>query len=75
MSFKSENFEFVEDRPAHDIRYQLNLSKVRKHIKWKPKISFNSGIRKTVNWYMQNLDWLKLNKKKIGVKSRIGLSL
>lgn len=72
---KKNLIEFVEDRPAHDIRYQLNLSKVRKHIKWKPKISFNSGIRKTVNWYMQNLDWLKLNKKKIGVKNRIGLSL
>jgi len=57
---KSESLiQFVKDRPGHDYRYSLDSSKISK-LDWKPKIDFETGIRKTVNWYKQNLDWIEL---------------
>ncbi|HIH69036.1 dTDP-glucose 4,6-dehydratase [Methermicoccus shengliensis] len=51
--------EFVEDRPGHDIRYSLDSSKIREELGWKPKHSFKEGIRKTVEWYLENEWWWK----------------
>jgi dTDP-glucose 4,6-dehydratase len=51
--------EFVEDRPGHDMRYSLDSSKIRKELGWKPRLSFDKGIEKTVNWYLENEDWWK----------------
>ena len=51
--------EFVEDRPGHDLRYSLNSSKIEEELGWKPKHSFEEGIRKTVEWYLQNEWWWK----------------
>jgi len=57
---KDENLiEFVEDRPGHDLRYSLDSSKIREELCWKPKYSFKEGIRKTVEWYLQNEWWWK----------------
>lgn len=49
--------EFVEDRPGHDIRYSLDSSKIREELGWRPKHSFKEGIRKTVEWYLENEWW------------------
>jgi len=55
---KSEDLiEFVEDRPGHDFRYSLDSTKIRDELGWKEKIEFEKGIEKTVNWYLDNLDW------------------
>ena len=55
---KSEDLiEYVEDRPGHDFRYSLDSSKISKEIGWKNKISFDEGVRETVKWYQENLDW------------------
>ena len=55
---KPENLiQFVKDRPGNDYRYSLNSSKISK-LDWKPRTDFETGIRKTVSWYKQNLDWL-----------------
>lgn len=51
--------EFVEDRPGHDLRYSLNSSKIREKLGWKPKYSFEEGLRKTVEWYLSNEWWWK----------------
>lgn len=51
--------EFVEDRPGHDMRYSLDSSKIREELGWKPKHSFEEGIRETVKWYLQNEWWWK----------------
>ncbi len=51
--------EFVEDRPGHDLRYSLDSSKIREKLGWKPKYSFEEGIRETVNWYLSNEWWWK----------------
>ena len=48
---------FVEDRPGHDVRYAIDARKISSHLGWKPKEDFNSGIKKTVEWYLKNLHW------------------
>ena len=48
---------FVEDRAGHDIRYAIDAGKIQRELNWLPKESFESGIRKTVEWYLDNQDW------------------
>lgn len=50
---------FVKDRPGHDKRYAIDATKIRKELNWIPTESFESGIKKTVKWYTENLDWCK----------------
>tara|TARA_X000001036_G_scaffold351833_1_gene332836 strand:- start:1281 stop:2285 length:1005 start_codon:yes stop_codon:yes gene_type:complete len=50
---------FVKDRPGHDFRYALNSNKIKKTLKWKPKINLNQGISKTVDWYIRNQKYFK----------------
>ena len=50
---------FVKDRPGHDFRYALNSNKIKKKLKWKPKINLNQGISKTVDWYIRNQKYFK----------------
>ncbi|AXS82521.1 dTDP-glucose 4,6-dehydratase [Marinobacter sp. Arc7-DN-1] len=47
----------VKDRPGHDMRYAIDASKIQKELGWAPEETFESGIRKTVEWYLNNLDW------------------
>jgi dTDP-glucose 4,6-dehydratase len=48
---------FVQDRPGHDLRYAIDASKIEKELGWVPEESFESGIRKTVQWYLDNETW------------------
>ncbi|SNZ20158.1 dTDP-glucose 4,6-dehydratase [Cohaesibacter gelatinilyticus] len=50
---------YVKDRPGHDRRYAIDSSKIQKELDWVPKESFESGIRKTVQWYLNNQDWVE----------------
>jgi dTDP-glucose 4,6-dehydratase len=50
---------FVKDRPGHDRRYAIDTRKIEREFGWKPRESFESGIRRTVQWYLQNEDWVK----------------
>ena len=50
---------FVKDRPGHDVRYAIDASKIDRELNWKPEETFESGLRKTVNWYLENTDWWK----------------
>lgn len=50
---------FVKDRPGHDLRYAIDASKIDKELNWTPDESFESGIRKTVEWYLNNLEWCR----------------
>ena len=65
---------FVKDRPGHDFRYALNSRKINKKLKWKPKISLNDGLKKTVNWYFNNKKFLK-NISKSKYEKRFGLKI
>ena len=62
---------FVKDRPGHDVCYSLNSSKIKQKTKWKLKNSFDIGIKKTIEWYIEKFDTSFFNKKKYG--KRIGL--
>lgn len=48
---------FVEDRPGHDFRYAIDASKLEHELGWTPDEQFETGLRKTVRWYLENLDW------------------
>ena len=49
----------VQDRPGHDLRYAIDASKIERELGWVPEESFESGIRKTVEWYLNNQDWCR----------------
>ena len=55
----SELITHVKDRPGHDFRYAIDASKIMAELNWRPLESFASGLRKTVNWYVDNDDWVK----------------
>lgn len=50
---------FVKDRAGHDLRYAIDSSKLQKELGWKPSLQFEEGLEKTVNWYLENEEWLK----------------
>src|SRR5690554_398333 len=52
-----ELISHVTDRPGHDRRYAVNIEKIRHELRWLPSETFDSGMRKTVSWYLDNLDW------------------
>ncbi len=54
-----ELITFVKDRLGHDRRYAINASKIQKELGWKPEHSFKSGLKATVNWYLENDSWVK----------------
>jgi dTDP-glucose 4,6-dehydratase len=49
---------FVKDRPGHDRRYGIDASKIRRELDWRPQYDYETGIRQTIRWYLENLDWL-----------------
>jgi len=54
----SEQVTYVTDRPGHDRRYAIDASKIERELGWKPAETFDTGIRKTVCWYLENQDWV-----------------
>jgi len=52
-----ELIEFVKDRPGHDFRYSLDTTKAKRELGWEAKTSFDEGLKKTVEWYMEHLKW------------------
>lgn len=63
----------VADRPGHDYRYSIDASKIQHELGWLPQESFDSGIRKTVEWYLTNLDWCK--RVRNGEYRRLGMAI
>ena len=68
---KNVKIKFVKDRPGHDFRYALNSNKIKKKLKWKPKMSFKKGINLTFNWYLENIKYYKSLSKK-DILNRLG---
>ena len=64
----SDYISFVKDRPGHDKRYAINSTKSLNELEWKPKINFDDGLRKTITWYQEHIDWID---KQINSKSYI----
>ena len=55
----AEQITFVKDRPGHDRRYAIDASKLKRDLGWKPKETFDTGVRKTVQWYLDNSAWVE----------------
>lgn len=54
-----ELITYVKDRPGHDLRYAIDASKINKELGWKPSVTFEEGLERTINWYLDNEEWLK----------------
>lgn len=59
ISSYAELITYVQDRPGHDLRYAIDASKIERELGWVPEETFESGLRKTVQWYLDNLDWCR----------------
>ena len=76
ISSFNELISYVKDRPGHDVRYAINANKIIKDLNWRPKEDFNSGIQKTVEWYLDNKLWCENIKngsykfERLGVNSK-----
>jgi dTDP-glucose 4,6-dehydratase len=51
--------QFVKDRPGHDRRYAMNSSKIATELGWRPAERFETGLRKTVEWYLDHMEWVE----------------
>ena len=71
---KKVKIKFVKDRPGHDFRYALNNKKILNELGWKSKISFHSGLSKTLDWYLNNKIFFKSVSKKLYI-NRLGLKV
>jgi dTDP-glucose 4,6-dehydratase len=65
---------FVSDRPGHDFRYAIDTAKIARELGWQPRESFESGIAKTVRWYLENEDWWRAIQDGSYRGERLGLS-
>jgi dTDP-glucose 4,6-dehydratase len=67
--------EFVKDRPGHDLRYAIDASKIRKQLGWEPRETFDTGLRKTVEWYLSNQEWASRVQSGAYRGERLGLAM
>ena len=66
--------KFVKDRPGHDLRYSVDISKMQRNLKWEPKRNFEENLKITISWYLNNLSWCKKISEKSNFKGeRLGI--
>mgnify|MGYP001242290946 CR=1 FL=1 len=71
-----ELISFVDDRPGHDVRYAVDSKKIQDTLNWKPQESFQTGIKKTIEWYLNNENWWRkiqrnnYNQQRLGLKNK-----
>lgn len=66
---------FVKDRPGHDLRYAIDATKIKNELGWTPTETFETGIRKTVEWYLNNLEWCHRVQDGSYQRERLGVTL
>ena len=59
MGKDESSIKFVEDRLGHDRRYAISNDKITSELGWKPSLTFEEGIKLTIDWYLKNQDWIK----------------
>ena len=73
----SELITYVTDRPGHDFRYAIDASKIKNDLGWTPKETFETGIRKTIQWFLNHEDWWRkiqdgtYNQERLGVEKSV----
>ena len=68
-----DQITFVSDRPGHDFRYAIDASKIERELGWKPLETFETGIHRTVQWYIENIDWCEAVTKNTYNMERLGI--
>lgn len=66
---------FVKDRPGHDLRYAIDATKINNELGWVPEETFDSGIRKTVKWYLNNIEWCRRVQDGSYQRERLGVNV
>ena len=78
LAAKSEPYEsqitFVSDRPGHDLRYAIDPTRIRSELGWRPSVTLDQGLEKTVAWYLEHRDWWQALLDRDGVGKRLGQS-
>jgi dTDP-glucose 4,6-dehydratase len=69
----AEQITYVADRPGHDMRYAIDATKIQKELEWTPQETFESGIKKTVDWYLDNQAWCKHVQDGSYKRERLGI--
>ena len=72
ISSYKDLINFVNDRPGHDLRYAIDSSKIQKELNWKAKTHFDDGIRNTIKWYIDNVEWCEIVSKNKYNRERLG---
>ena len=69
----ADQITFVDDRPGHDLRYAIDPSRVRTELGWRPSVTLEEGLVRTVSWYLDNEDWWRPLLDRKGVGERLGV--
>ena len=67
-----KQIRFVTDRPGHDLRYAIDPTRMRQEMNWKPSVTLEEGLEKTVQWYLDNETWWRALQDRDGVGARLG---
>jgi len=67
-----DQITFVTDRPGHDARYAIDPTRIREELGWRPSVTVEEGLEKTVQWYLENEDWWRPLQERHGVGQRLG---
>lgn len=70
----AEQIEYVTDRPGHDMRYAIDPTRIREELGWRPSVTIEQGLEKTVQWYLDNQSWWQALRSRAGVGERLGKS-
>ena len=65
---------YVADRPGHDLRYAIDANKIAAELGWMPEETFESGIEKTINWYLENSEWCQHVQDGSYQRERLGIN-
>ena len=68
----ADQITYVADRPGHDARYAIDPTRIRNELGWRPSVTDEEGLEKTVQWYLDNEDWWRALQNRDGVGTRLG---
>jgi dTDP-glucose 4,6-dehydratase len=71
----ADQITFVTDRPGHDARYAIDPRRIREELGWRPSVTVEEGLRKTVQWYLDNEEWWHALQERQGVGQRLGVNV
>jgi dTDP-glucose 4,6-dehydratase len=70
----ADQITFVTDRPGHDARYAIDPARIRDELGWRPSVTVEEGLRRTVAWYLDNAPWWQALLDRHGVGTRLGVT-